>query len=128
LAFQNGSAEVKLGCDVCASSKWKSACPECNGTGKIIVDEKIKYWWSGDRKFFCILVNDGVSQATVSLTVEEAEALMSEVMQTPGFLALQNEAFSRALEKMTTSRHEPQVRQNPDGTTTWTDNAGSETR
>lgn len=23
----------KLECEMCASSKWKSACPECNGTG-----------------------------------------------------------------------------------------------
>jgi hypothetical protein len=119
---------VKLECDACAASKWKSACPECDGTGEIIMSDKIKYWWSEDRQFFCILVNDGVSQATVSLTVEEAETLMSEVMQTPSFLALQDEAFSRALEKMTTSGQEPQVTQNSDGTTTWTDNAGSETR
>jgi hypothetical protein len=89
-------------CDACANSKWKSACPECDGTGEMTMNEKIKYWWSEDRQFFCILVNDGTSRATVSLTIEEAEALMGEVMQTPSFLALQDEAFSRALEKMTT--------------------------
>lgn len=88
----------KLLCEMCASSKWKSACPECNGTGEIIMDEKIKYWWSDDRNFFCIHANDGVSQTTVSLTVEEAEALMGEVMQTPSFLELQREAASRALQ------------------------------
>lgn len=60
--------------------------------------EKIKYWWSEDRQWFCILVNDGVSQATVSLSVEEAEALMDEVMQTPKFLAFQKECADRAIE------------------------------
>jgi hypothetical protein len=37
--------------------------------------QKIKYWWSDDKKWFCILLNDGVSQATVSLTPEEASLL-----------------------------------------------------
>jgi hypothetical protein len=36
---------------------------------------KIKYWWSEDRKWFCVLVDDGVNQATVSLTPEEAGLL-----------------------------------------------------
>ena len=62
--------------------------------------EKIKYWWSDDRQWFCILANDGVSQTTVSLTVEEAEAMMGEVMQTPNFLALQEEAAERAVQLM----------------------------
>jgi hypothetical protein len=39
------------------------------------MEKKIKAWWSDDGKWFCILVNDGVSQATVSLTPEEANAL-----------------------------------------------------
>jgi hypothetical protein len=60
--------------------------------------EKIKYWWSEDRQWFCILANDGTNQTTVSLSVEEAEALMGEVMQTPGFLAFQKECEGRALE------------------------------
>jgi hypothetical protein len=60
--------------------------------------EKIKYWWSSDRKFFCILVNDGTSQATVSLSVEEAEALMDEVMKTPRFLEFQKECQDHALQ------------------------------
>lgn len=94
----------KLECEMCATSKWKSACPECDGTGEIILSEKIRYWWSEDRQFFCILVNDGISQSTVSLTVEEAEALMAEVMQTSSFLKLQDEAFTRALELMTSPR------------------------
>jgi hypothetical protein len=92
-------------CEMCARSKWKSACPECDGTGEIIMDEKIKYWWSEDRKFFCILANDGISQATVSLTVEEAEALMSEVMQTPSFLKLQEDASQRAIQLMDERRN-----------------------
>ena len=83
-------------CEMCSRSKWKSACPECGGTGEITVDEKIKYWWSEDRQFFCILVNDGVTKSTVSLSVEEAEALMGEVMQTPSFLKLQQEAWEQA--------------------------------
>lgn len=64
------------------------------------MSEKIRYWWSEDRKFFCILANDGVSQTTVSLTVEEAEALMGEVQQTPSFLKLQEEAYQRAIQLM----------------------------
>lgn len=90
-----------MSCEMCCNSKWKDACPECSATA-----EKIKYWWSEDRQFFCILVNDGVSHATVSLSVEEAEALMGEVMKTPNFLKLQDEAFARALELMTTPRAE----------------------
>jgi hypothetical protein len=61
---------------------------------------KIKYWWSEDRQWFCILINDGVSQATVSLSIEEAESLMDEVMQTPRFLALQEEAGKRAIQML----------------------------
>lgn len=37
--------------------------------------EKIKSWWSEDGKWFCILVDDGVNKATVSLTPEEAKSL-----------------------------------------------------
>lgn len=36
---------------------------------------KIKYWWSEDRKWFCILANDGNASATISLTPEEAGVL-----------------------------------------------------
>lgn len=62
--------------------------------------EKIKYWWSEDRQWFCVLVNDGTSQVTVSLSVEEAEALMAEVQQTPRFLEFQEECAQRALQLM----------------------------
>lgn len=56
------------------------------------MSEKIKYWWSEDRQWFCIRIKG----ETVSLSVEEAEALMGEVQQTPGFLALQEEAWQQA--------------------------------
>lgn len=91
---------MTLECEMCAGSKWKSACPECNGTGEIVVNDKIKYWWSEDRKFFCILANDGTSRATVSLTVEEVEELLGEAQQTPSFLKLQEEALQRAQQLM----------------------------
>lgn len=65
---------------------------------------KIKYWWSEDRQWFCILTDDGVSKTTVSLTVEEAEALRDEVMQTPDFLAFQKECEERALKLLDQSR------------------------
>lgn len=57
------------------------------------MSEKIKYWWSEDRDWFCIRIK----AETVSLTVEEAEELMGEVMQTPSFLRLQEEALERAI-------------------------------
>ena len=41
--------------------------------------EKIKSWWSSDGKWFCILANDGASQATVSLTRAEAKALAEQI-------------------------------------------------
>jgi hypothetical protein len=71
---------------------------------------KIKYWWSEDHKWFCILVNDGINEATVSLTPEEASllsmnAVLDETLRTvaqpsPGTeddLALELEAWSRNL-------------------------------
>lgn len=36
---------------------------------------KIKSWWSDDQQWFCILVDDGVNKATVSLTHDEAQQL-----------------------------------------------------
>ena len=36
---------------------------------------KIKYWWSNDKKLFCILIDSGRRSATVSLTPEEASLL-----------------------------------------------------
>lgn len=62
------------------------------------MSEKIKYWWSEDRQFFCILVNDGTDQATVSLSIPEAEALMDQVMQTPRFLEFQKECAEHAVQ------------------------------
>lgn len=66
--------------------------------------EKIKYWWSEDRQWFCILANDGTNEATISLTLEEAEALMDQVMQTPSFLALQQKACDHALHLLDKAR------------------------
>lgn len=37
--------------------------------------KKIQTWWSDDGKWFCILVDDGVSKSTISLTPDEAKAL-----------------------------------------------------
>lgn len=37
--------------------------------------DKLRYWWSEDGKWFCILADDGVSKATVSLTPDEAKML-----------------------------------------------------
>lgn len=37
--------------------------------------DKITTWWSEDGKWFCILVDDGVNKATVSLTPDEAKGL-----------------------------------------------------
>jgi len=66
--------------------------------------EKIKYWWSKDRQWFCIRVSGGGTETTVSLTVSEAEALMDEVMQTPRFLEFQKECLDRALELVAAAR------------------------
>lgn len=64
------------------------------------MSEKIKYWWSDDRQFFCIRIKG----ETVSLSVEEAEALMGEVMQTPQFLEFQEECAQRALQLLAEAR------------------------
>ena len=37
--------------------------------------QKLKAWWSEDKKWFCILSDDGINQTTISLTVEEASLL-----------------------------------------------------
>jgi hypothetical protein len=37
--------------------------------------QKLKAWWSDDKKWFCLLSDDGVNQTTISLTVEEASLL-----------------------------------------------------
>jgi hypothetical protein len=48
------------------------------------MSEKIKYWWSEDRKWFCILLDDGINKATVSLTPEEASLLsMNAAVEEP---------------------------------------------
>ena len=63
----------------------------------------IKYWWSSDRKWFCVLVDNGVSQATVSITPEEADALADEAMRTPEYLATEakgQETVKRLLKEL----------------------------
>jgi hypothetical protein len=45
---------------------------------------KIKYWWDAEKKWFCIIANDGMNEATVSLTPEEASLLsMNAVIDEP---------------------------------------------
>lgn len=45
--------------------------------------EKIKHWWSSDKQWFCILVNDGVNNATVSLAAGEAAELSAALSSAP---------------------------------------------
>jgi hypothetical protein len=47
--------------------------------------QKIKYWWSADQKWFCILLDDGNAKATVSLTPEEASLLSMNAASPPKF-------------------------------------------
>jgi len=68
------------------------------------MSDKINYWWSEDRQWFCIRIKG----ETVSLSVDEAEALMGEVQQTPSFLKLQEDAYQRAAELMEQSRDSAQ--------------------
>ena len=46
-----------------------------------VMTEKIRSWWSDDGKWFCILANEGVNQATVSLTPEQAEQLARKIAE-----------------------------------------------
>jgi hypothetical protein len=48
-----------------------------------------------------------MNQATVSLSTEEADALMGEVMQTPRFLEFQKECEERALTILSERRRPP---------------------
>lgn len=45
--------------------------------------DKITSWWSSDSKWFCILVDDGVNKATVSLNASEVEALRDSILSLP---------------------------------------------
>jgi hypothetical protein len=62
----------------------------------------IKYWWSDDFQWFCILADDGVSQTTVSLSREEANDLSSEA--DPKFADLLAEGRKRALRLLEEAR------------------------
>jgi hypothetical protein len=69
---------------------------------------KIKYWWSEDRQWFCVLVDDGVNQATVSLTPEEADAFADEAMRTPQYLAMEAEAWEN-VQSLLSSDTKPRI-------------------
>jgi hypothetical protein len=99
-------------CEMCAGSKWKSACPECDGTGRIQpTTDKIKYWWSEDRQFFCILVNDGTSQATVSLNRDEALLLsLFADPPTPESERMEDVAWQRVRKMLDDLRDWPMIR------------------
>jgi hypothetical protein len=62
----------------------------------------IKYWWSDDFQWFCILADDGASQTTISLTRDEAEALSSEA--DPKFADMLGEGRKRALRLLDEAR------------------------
>ena len=62
----------------------------------------IKYWWSDDFQWFCILTDDGTGQTTVSLTREEAEALSAEA--DPKFADMLAEGRKRALKILDDAR------------------------
>lgn len=55
---------------------------------------KIKYWWSADRKWFCVLTDDGMNQSTVSLTAEEAALLAMNATPIPDTSAGERETGS----------------------------------
>jgi hypothetical protein len=99
--------EMKPGWDdsVCGFNEAWDVMRQVFDSGEPAGDvEKIKYWWSKDRQWFCLRVSGGGTGTTVSLTVAEAEALMEEVMQTPRFLEFQKECEDRALELLDDAR------------------------
>jgi hypothetical protein len=67
----------------------------------------IKYWWSDDLQWFCILTDDGVSQTTVSLTREQAGGLSMEA--DPSFADLLGKGRERALQLLEEARRSPQA-------------------
>lgn len=62
----------------------------------------IKYWWSDDFQWFCILTDDGVNQTTVSLSRDEADDLSMEA--DPKFADLLEEGRKRALKLLDAAR------------------------
>jgi hypothetical protein len=62
----------------------------------------IKYWWSDDLQWFCILTDDGVTKTTVSLSREEAGDLSLEA--DPKFADLLVEGRKRALRLLAAAR------------------------
>lgn len=65
---------------------------------------KIKYWWSDDFKWFCILTDDGTNQTTVSLSREEAKDLSSEA--DPAWADMLLKGRDKALELLKAARAE----------------------
>lgn len=62
----------------------------------------IKYWWSDDLQWFCILADDGVNQTTVSLTREQAGELAAEA--DPAFADLLGKGREQALRLLAEAR------------------------
>lgn len=62
----------------------------------------IKYWWSDDLQWFCILVDDGTSQATISLNREQAGELSMEA--DPKFADLLGKGREQALRLLDEAR------------------------
>jgi hypothetical protein len=67
----------------------------------------IKYWWSDDFQWFCVLVDDGNSQSTISLTREQAADLSMEA--DPSFADLLAEGQKRALKLLEEAHDRPLV-------------------
>lgn len=63
---------------------------------------KIKYWWSDDFQWFCILADDGTCQTTVSLSREEAKELSSEA--DPQWADMLRKGREKALELLDAAR------------------------
>lgn len=63
----------------------------------------VKYWWSDDFRWFCLLVDDGVNQATVSLTPEQAQELSDEA--DPKWAELLKKGRAQALDLLEKARN-----------------------
>lgn len=63
----------------------------------------IKYWWSDDLQWFCILTDDGVNKTTVSLTREQARDLSDEA--DPRWAEMLAKGRKQALEALEAARN-----------------------
>lgn len=75
----------------------------------------IKYWWSDDLQWFCILVDDGNGKATVSLPREQAKDLSME--SDPEFADMLGKGREYALKALEEARAAALSRQHDDGAT-----------